>query len=260
MPPRTAKKWETITKSVQSFVSLHKGDDRKDEASIFWSLEWGRSVVNIQRSFGIPKTDISIAEGITGDDLAYYQTIGGHDWRVTLRMLNAQLGRAEIGFLTDPAPGFVLIDYLYDDAFSTDELFRRIRDVAQARLFLMGSMNLGKAKFGMRGAIPSEESGIDSMIDDGEDLKADRFKPEYAGGVLGPHKFSSTKHLISSIVLSRMANLEKEYGPVLDTQLVKKTIIEEDNFPPTLIREMIDYLMNIGLIEEVEPGRIRRIV
>lgn len=251
---KTSKKWETITKKVRAWVL--EQDDSEEERKYFWGFKWSQNtLINIQRDVGGDCTRISTAYGLTGDDLAYYQKIGGHDWRVVMRMGNAQMGRAEIGFLAGSAPGFVLIDSLYDDAFTKDELYRRVRTIALTELFLVASLKYGKTKARMRDAEPTDFIPFD--FDDTDDLQTDRFRPEFTGGRIGSHKFMTKRAFIGSIILSEMAAMESDYGPVLDTKLVIHHIIEKYNFPVTLLTESINHLKKIGMLFEDENGRIR---
>jgi len=260
MTQKTSTTWASITKSVRAWALKHGGSAERKRNEYIWSLKWGSNIVNIQRDSGTDFTTFSFAVGLTGDDLAYYLKIGGHDWRVIMRTMNAQLGRTEISFIAGPAPGYLLLDMLYDDAFTKDELFRRARNVVLTGLYLLASMKIGKAIAGMRGAEPMEPSDIDVSFDTDEDLKADRVTSELAGGELGPYRFETTEGLVSSLILSVMARLEQDYGPVLDTKFVIDWIVENHQLPVTLLRETMNHLKKIGAVVEVGKRQIRRAV
>lgn len=241
------------------WVSEHSGSEKESKGTYSWSLRWGTILVNAQRDVTNEFTIISTAWGLSGDDLAYYQKIGGHDWRVVMRMANAQLSRTEIGFTKEPAPALVLYDFLYDDAFTKDELFRRVRSVVLTSRFLEASTKIGKVQAGMLGAKPKELSDIEAALDSDEDSFADRLRPELTGGSIGAYEFKTNEAFIGTLILSTMGELEKDFGRVLDTRFVIQQLTETHPLPVTLLMETIRYLIKTGFLFEVEEGRIQRV-
>lgn len=231
-------------------------ETKKPDGMPKWTFEWEGPKVTVDRR---EESSMILQNfGLEGDDLAYYQRMGGHDWRVMMRMANAQLGRTEIGFSTDLLPAFVIADRLYDDAFSIDELSRRVRNVALTAKYLLMLHKHMKIQAGMKYAEPDPEwSSTPEGIDDRRtDLEQDRIRATVEAVVDGM-RFDSADRLMEAVVLQTMRLLEQKYGEVIDERHLHQEIAAQGKAPEYLIAPAIQRLKREGLIYEVEPGKLR---
>ncbi len=249
--------WDAITGAAREWCMKQSDaeETKKPDGMPKWTFDWEGPEVTVDR--GEQSSMILQNFGLVGDDLAYYQMIGGHDWRVMMRMANAQLGRTEIGFSVDPLPGFVVADRLYDDAFSVDELAGRVRNVALTAKYLLMLHKHMKIQAGMKYAEPNPEWSTtpEGRDDRATDLEQDRLRMSVRG-MIGGVETGSIEALMDALVLQTMQLLEQK-DEVVDEQHLRQVIAAEGNTPEHLIEPAIQRLKRDGTIYEVQPGKLR---